>query len=256
MSAGQPIRKEKEVSGGEEVRYRSLFEAVQESILILNAVTGLVTDVNPAAIKLLGFPHEALLGKQVWELGGSEDRVANKTRFATLLTKDKVHFDNLTLATSDGRKITVEFESIAYQVDQQRVIQCNIRDITASKQAEVALREHEASLQSILESTADGILAIDEHGKVLKANPRFAELWRIPEKVLKGGDDEALLHFVLDQLTEPAEFLKEVRRLYASAELASDTLTFKDRRVFERRSAPLHLEGSIRGRVWSFSHIT
>ena len=119
-----------------------------------------------------------------------------------------------------------------------------------------ALRESEASLQSVLQSTADGILAVGKENQVLYANQRFAELWRIPPEILASQDDTTLLNQVLDQLVDPQSFLKKVQDLYLSDEESFDTLDFKDGRVFERVSRPLKHAGTLRGRVWSFSDIT
>jgi PAS domain S-box-containing protein len=124
------------------------------------------------------------------------------------------------------------------------------------KQAEVALRDREAELAVILESTADGILAVDRHGKVIKTNRRFAELWRIPPALIDSGDDDALQRHVVSQLADPEEFLSKVRLLYGSAKEDWDTLRFKDGRVFERHSSPILQNGEIGGRVWSYEDIT
>jgi nitrogen fixation negative regulator NifL len=129
-------------------------------------------------------------------------------------------------------------------------------DITARKRAERALRESEMQLKGILESTADGILAVDGKGKVIRTNRQFAELWRIPKSLLDSGDDHALLDFVLSQLNDTEAFLQKVRELYASTAEVTDMLTFKDGRIFERHSSPLIFEGAILGRVWSFRDIT
>jgi PAS domain S-box-containing protein/putative nucleotidyltransferase with HDIG domain len=130
------------------------------------------------------------------------------------------------------------------------------RDITDRQAAESALRQSEANLAAILESTADGILAVDATGRVLVANRRFAELWRVPDALLARKDDEALLACVVDQLSDPDEFVERVRGLYASAATAVDTLSFKDGRVFERHSAAIMSPSGVGGRVWSFSDIT
>ena len=119
-----------------------------------------------------------------------------------------------------------------------------------------ALRMSEATLQAVLQSTADGILAVNAENKVLYANQRFAELWRIPPDVLASQEDAVLLQYVLDQLVDPQGFLKEVQELYQSKEDSLDTLDFKDGRVFERLSCPLIKEGELHGRVWSFRDIT
>ena len=91
-----------------------------------------------------------------------------------------------------------------------------INDITERKRAEEALRWSETELQVILESTADGILAVDSKGKVVKANRRFAELWRIPQSIMDAGDDRALLDFVLKQLSDPGRVFEEGHSLYGT----------------------------------------
>jgi len=130
------------------------------------------------------------------------------------------------------------------------------RDITGRRQAEEDLRESEIKLNVILQSTADGILAIDGNGKVIKTNKRFAELWRIPQPLIDSGDDEALIAVVLDQLTNPEEFIAKVKKLYHTTVEDLDYLYFKDGRTFERFSAPMVMNDSSIGRVWSFRDIT
>ena len=122
-----------------EVRYRRLFEAAKDGILILDAQTGMVVDVNPFLVGLLGFSREAFLGKAVWELGFFKDIVANQASFAELQQKEYVRYDDKPLRAADGRQIDVEFVSNVYLVNQQKVIQCNIRDITERKRGELRI---------------------------------------------------------------------------------------------------------------------
>ena len=124
------------------------------------------------------------------------------------------------------------------------------------KQAEAALRDSETKLNVILESTADGILAVDSKGKVLRTNKRFAELWHIPSSLIDLKDDGALLNYVLGQLVDPEEFLSKVQSLYASTDEDRNTLRFKNGGVLERYSAPILMGGDIIGRVWSFRDVT
>jgi PAS domain S-box-containing protein len=113
-----------------ESRYRRLFEAAQDGILILDAKTGLITDVNPFLVKLLSYSHEEFLGKALWEIGLFKDIEASKAAFLELQEKDYVRYEDLPLQTRDGQSINVEFVSNVYEEDGKKVVQCNVRDIT------------------------------------------------------------------------------------------------------------------------------
>jgi diguanylate cyclase (GGDEF)-like protein len=122
--------------------------------------------------------------------------------------------------------------------------------------ANAALRESETLLRATIDSTTDGILVVDERGKVAHSNDQFVRMWSIPDDLLKAGDDDRLLEFVLGQLADPEAFLSKVRELYQSTDDSFDTLTFKDGRVFDRLSRPLLRDGRPTGRVWSFRDVT
>ena len=239
-----------------EMRYRRLFETAQDGILILNADTGQIDDVNPFLTDLLGYTREQLLGNKLWEIGPFKDTKASKAEFRELQREAYVRYEDLPLETSAGKSINVEFVSNVYQVNGGKVIQCNIRDITKRKQAEEELRGNEVRLRGVVESTADGLLVVDRNGRVMIQNGRFGEMWRIPSELLASGDDNALLAHVVGQLSHPEDFLARVRALYGTDAEDMDEVRFKDGRVFERFSRPLVLQGAVMGRVWSFRDVT
>jgi two-component system CheB/CheR fusion protein len=111
-----------------EIRYRSLFESAKEGILILDAETGKIVDVNPFLVTLLGYSKEQFLAKTIWQIGFLKDLIANKDKFLELQQKEMVRYENLPLETADGRKINVEFVSNVYLVAQAKVVQCFIRE--------------------------------------------------------------------------------------------------------------------------------
>ena len=137
-----------------ELRYRRLFEAARDGILILDAETGMVVDVNPFLIEMLGFSREQFMNKNIWELGFFRDIVANRENFGELQQNEYIRYEDKPLKTVDGRQIEVEFISNVYHVDHKRVIQCNIRNITERKLAEKEMLSLKAQLeQRVIERT-------------------------------------------------------------------------------------------------------
>jgi len=134
-----------------ETRYRRLFESAQDGILILDAETGQITDVNPFLIEMLGYSHEEFLGKKLWEIGAFKDMEASQAAFWELQNKGYVRYDDLPLETKEGRPIAVEFVSNVYLVNHHKVIQCNIRDITERKLIAEALQQAHNELERRVE---------------------------------------------------------------------------------------------------------
>jgi two-component system CheB/CheR fusion protein len=117
-----------------ETRYRRLFETSQDGILILDAESGKITDVNPFLIELLGYSKEQFIEKAIWEIGFLKDIVANKDKFLELQQKEFVRYENLPLETAAGKKIQVEFISNVYSANEIKVIQCQIREALGIRQ--------------------------------------------------------------------------------------------------------------------------
>lgn len=121
-----------------ELRYRRLFESAQDGILILNADSGKIVDVNPYLMELIGYTYDELMGKTLWEISPFHDIAENKTKFLELQKRGYVHYENLPLLSKNGIVKNVEFVSNVYLEKNNTVIQCNIRDIEMRKKFEDA----------------------------------------------------------------------------------------------------------------------
>ncbi len=131
------------------------------------------------------------------------------------------------------------------------------REIAERMKSEEALKNSLSLLEASLESTADGILIVDTHGKISRWNRKFAKMWMIPEDIILSYDDEKAINHILRQLVDPDQFVSRVRELYGNPEQSSfDLIEFLDGRVFERYSQPQRIVESIVGRLWSFRDIT
>ena len=142
-----------------ETRYRRLFETARDGILILDADTGRITDVNPFLVEMLGYSHAQFIGKRLYEISPFRDIRANLSAFQELQDRGYIRYEHLPLEAKDGKRIDVEFVSNAYWVNHSRVIQCNIRDITARKQAEEAKSKLEFQFQRAQKMEAIATLA-------------------------------------------------------------------------------------------------
>ena len=78
-----------------EIRYRRLFESARDGILILNAATLRITDVNPFMTELLGYSREQFLGKELWEIGVFSDKEASQQAFWELQIKGYLRYEDL-----------------------------------------------------------------------------------------------------------------------------------------------------------------
>lgn len=145
-----------------ELRYRRLFETAQDGILILDANTGKIIDVNPFLLDLLDYPFESMIGLRLWEIGQFKDIAANQAAFEALQTNEYIRYENLPLRTKTGKEIQVEFVSNVYFVGSDKVIQCNIRDISARAELQAASKSHADALELAVRAR-DEMIAVLSH---------------------------------------------------------------------------------------------
>jgi len=168
-----------------ELRYRRLFESAQTGILILDAETGSISDVNPYLISLLGYSREECVGKKLRDLGAFKGVEASRNSFLELQKEEFIRYENLPLKTKGGRLIQVEFVSNVYMVGDEKVIQCNIRDISDRKRAEAALLSREEDHWSLIRNLPIGVVVHAPDTRVLLCNPEASQLLGMsPEQIL------------------------------------------------------------------------
>ncbi len=241
-----------------ELRYRRLFESAKDGILILDYETGEIVDVNPSLLRLLGFRKEEMIGRRLSEFDTFGDVSASKEAFRKLQTEEVVRDEDLSLQTVDGRAVAVEFVSNVYEVDDKKVVQCNVRDITTRKWTEAELKLRNLLLSTHLDVLTDGVLVVNDKGRIILVNRRFGEILNVPADLLASGEDKPVLQFVMEQMADPGDFLSRVNYLYDHPEVRSETeLLLKDGRTIARYSAPMvGPDGKNYGRVWNFRDVT
>ncbi|ACH38880.1 sensor histidine kinase, PAS domain-containing [Citrifermentans bemidjiense Bem] len=118
--------------------------------------------------------------------------------------------------------------------------------------------EASSLLSATIESTLDGIMAVDANGDIVAYNRRFIQMWGLEEEDLTGGDCNHLLLSLLGELKDPVLFFEKVSELYWQPESESyDVVELRSGRCFERFSRPrLTEDGRPAGRVWTFHDVT
>jgi PAS domain S-box-containing protein len=139
-----------------EIRYRRLFEAAHDGVLLLDPGTCKIIDANPFMTQMLGYQHGDLIGKELFEIGLLRDEAASREMFRKLKRTNQVRYEDLPLEGLDGRHQEVEVVANLYDENGRSVIQCNIRDITKRKRNE----EHVRLLMAEVNHRAKNLLAV------------------------------------------------------------------------------------------------
>ena len=218
-----------------EVRYRRLFETARDGVLLLDSKTGAITDANPFMCELLGYSHDELIGKELWEIGLFEDSEASRNAYRKLREQGYIRYSHLPLETRQGRHAEVEFVSNVYQEDHKPVIQCNIRDNTEHHKLELAMMQAEAMAD--LNRRKDEFLAMLSHELRNPLAPimNAVHLLRLEERSENPIQQQArtIIERQVGQLSHLVDDLLEVSRIMSGRiRLQNETLDLRS--VVER----------------------
>jgi len=110
-----------------------------------------------------------------------------------------------------------------------------------------------AVMDAMLESTADGLLVVDEDGVLINFNQRLVSMWKMPDAVTESRLTEELMGWMMRQLKVPNVLLRTMSELGGEPDAESyDILELQDGRLVERFSKPRREGDEYRGRIWIF----
>jgi PAS domain S-box-containing protein len=209
-----------------EVRFRRLFEAAQDGILLLDPRTRKITDANPLMTSLLGYPRDQLVGKELFEIGLLKDENASQVMFQKLTLMHEVRYEDLPLESQGGRHQEVEVVANLYEENGHPVIQCNIRDITSRKQTEIALGKARAELARYAGHLEKQV--VRRTAELMATNRRLEDsvrsISRGREKYRLLLDEAQVMHKKLRRLTHQILTAQEEERKKISRELHDDVV--------------------------------
>jgi len=165
-----------------ENRYRSLFESAMMGVLIFEAETGIIIDINQSLLNLLGLSRDKVLGSRLWEIGELINIKDALSAYNRLIERGYTEYEVLPVRTLDGRMLHIQLISNFYYVDNKKVFQCNILDITERKLAEEQIK----TLGKAIEQGPSSIVITDEKGRIVFVNKKFTSLTQYTLEEVKG----------------------------------------------------------------------
>jgi len=242
-----------------EEKFRKIFEESPFGIIMSDKDFSLIK-VNSSFCTMLRYPEAELIG-QTFRLFTHPDNISGDEISLLRLIAGEISEYKTEKRYIRKDSIIIWASTTVYIIRNDKgeamFFLAIIEDITSRKIVETELEKSFSLVKATLESTADGILVVDNDGRIVQYNSRFAEMWHIPVEVLQTKSDDEAIRFVLGQLKFPEQFVREVNRLYSDPEaITYDLLEFVDGRFFERYSQPQKIGGKTIGRVWSFRNIT
>ncbi|MDA3886247.1 MAG: PAS domain S-box protein [Candidatus Delongbacteria bacterium] len=238
-----------------EEKYRLIFENSPIGLLSFDE-NGVILTCNDKFVAIIGSSREKLTGLNMINLPDKNIVEAVKKT----MSGENGYYEGLYSSTTADkvtpvRIIFTPMKTISGQLKGGVGI---IEDITDRKKAEDKLHYSNTILKTQQEVSVDGILVVDEKGRVTSFNQRFLKMWGIPDDLIESRSDELIINFVLDKLVKPEEFVNRLQYLYKHTEGKSfEEVILKDGFVFERYSAPMIDENkNYYGRVWFFRDIS
>jgi PAS domain S-box-containing protein len=242
--------------------YRDLLEGVTDTIPVALAYVdahGVYRWINRRGAERLGQPRESIVGRSMREVFGQKYWAEFlEPKVGLVLAGEAVSYDR-TWPAPDGSLLLIETHlTPAIGPDGRVEGLCVLAmDVTERTRTTEALARTVSTLQATFDSTADGLLVVENGTKVAAWNRQFVDMWQLPEHLLEAGDDAQLLVLASTRTTDPEGFLARVREINSSPDAENvDLIELEDGRIIERYSKAQKIDCRTVGRVWSFRDVT
>jgi PAS domain S-box-containing protein len=213
-----------------EEKLRVILESIPLGVTVTD-LEGKILQVNNASLRVHGYnTREEIIGLGAFELITEEGRARAADNLKTTLETGRSGAVEYTLLRKDGTTYPAQLSAAVVKDESNKPIGfvAVIEDITERKQAEAKLRDEATRRRILIDESSDGIITLDEKGKVYEANKRFAEmLGYTPEEVLK-------LHiWDFEALRNREQVLEEIKTLGPEGDHFETRHRRKDGTVFD-----------------------
>jgi two-component system cell cycle sensor histidine kinase/response regulator CckA len=157
-----------------EARFAAVFNAAGVMIVVSNLRTGQVVDVNRAFLEQSGYTREEVIGRDAYEIGVFADPADGARIDAALREQGQVRDLEISVANPDGRLGHALLSADIVEIEGEPHLITAAVDTTSRREAAEALRASEERYRNVVEQTADGVLLLDDEGRILDANAALA----------------------------------------------------------------------------------
>jgi two-component system, NtrC family, sensor kinase len=225
-----------------------------EMLLLVDPGTLQIVLANATVATALGFSTEQLTDMAITDI---ESALQDMFYWEDVRAGNCLEIQNqeAQYRCADGELLTVAKSIRRLVHDGATLLLVQATQNQSVRQVQDALAQTLSRLRATLESTGNGILVVDWHGKVNSMNRQFSKMWALPDELLQAQDDAHILEFVAQSVQEQALLRVRLNAIVDPTE-SSDTIRHLDGRVFELSSRPQYLDEQIIGRVFSVQDIT
>jgi len=160
------------------------YENTNDSILIVNAKTGKIVDVNAVSMKQLHYTKEELLQKYIWDIKEIELSLEQWSAKVEKIKTQESFLFNMKHKRKDGSVFPVEIHDVVIAFEQEEYVVSTVRDISLQEKYRHDLIKQKAFLDAILDNISDGIVSCDENGELKYFNKALRELHGIDSEAL------------------------------------------------------------------------
>ena len=166
-----------------------------DDAIIGNTLDGVITSWNRAAERIFGYLAAEVVGQHSAVFIPSERRPEEEELRARAGGGEPVEHVETVRRSRDGRDVAISLSVLPVRNAEGTIIGvCKLaRDISERDRAARALQESEDTARALIESAAEGILVVDEHGRMVQVNGQIEAMFGYAERELLGQPMEILL---------------------------------------------------------------
>jgi PAS domain S-box-containing protein len=241
-------------------RYQALVEQSSEGIYLFDPGTHRVLDANRRFLQITGYTREHLRGLTLEGLI-AHDAASISANVARVLREGEWLIGEREYLRSDGSRVPVEVSASLVRWGQESAVLVNVRDVSESRAAAVALEGLSRRLQLILDSAEEGILGLDTLGRMTFVNRSAAVLLGWSAADLEGRESHFVWHHTKkDGTPHPASEcpILETIRSGKRVPVTGDVFWRRDgtRFLVEYVATPLRADGQLVGAVVLFRDVS